>query len=184
MSSFEAWNAVVTLHPEEQALRRARGFLRQLGDVEKTSYHNVLVMRVENARGFLRDLAVMCAAQPGILNDISRAVPLTDVFDFATPEEFEAKARGVVLSWIPALRRAFFHVRMHRRGFGGVMPSPKEERFLDEAILTALQADAAPGKVRFDDPDFVIDVETIDGRAGMALWSREDLKAYPFLKVD
>jgi hypothetical protein len=41
----------------------------------------------------------------------------------------------------------------------------------------------APGKVRFDDPDFAIDIETIDGRAGMSTWSREDLRAYEFLRV-
>jgi len=183
LSVLESWNAVVTLHSEEQASRRAKGLLSQLGEVARTEYFNVLVMRIDSVRGFLRDFAAMCAAEPGILNDISRAVPLTDTFDFAARSEFEAKARGVVLSWIPALRGATFYVRMHRRGFRRVMPTPEEERFLDEAILQALQAEGAPGKVRFDDPDFAIDIETIDGRAGMSLWRREDLKAYEFLRV-
>jgi tRNA(Ser,Leu) C12 N-acetylase TAN1 len=65
----------------------------------------------------------------------------------------------------------------------GVMMSPEEERFLDEAVLAALEKAGAPGKVRFEDPDFAIDIETVGQRAGMSLWSREDLQKYEFLKV-
>jgi hypothetical protein len=39
----------------------------------------------------------------------------------------------------------------------------------------------APGRIGFDDPDFIIHIETIDRRAGMALWSRDDMQRYPFL---
>jgi len=31
-----------------------------------------------------------------------------------------------------------FHVRLHRRGFKGRLSTAKEERFLDEALLDAL----------------------------------------------
>jgi tRNA(Ser,Leu) C12 N-acetylase TAN1 len=178
------WNVVVTLHQEERVLRRAADLLGPLGEVARTEFYNVLVMRVDSVEGFLRDFSAMCAASPGILNDVSRAVPLTDVFDFATPEEFEAKAREIAVSWTPRLRASAFHVRMHRRGLKGALVSPKEEKFLDEALLGALAEAGAPGKIRFDDPDFVIDVETVGLRAGMALWRREDLARYPFLRVD
>jgi tRNA(Ser,Leu) C12 N-acetylase TAN1 len=138
---------------------------------------------VDSVAGFLRDFAAMCALEPGILNDISRAVPLTDVFNFSTMEEFEAKAREIALSWTARLRASAFYVRLHRRGLKGELQTPKEERFLDEALLSALAQEGASGKIRFDDPDFVIDVETVGARAGMALWTREDLERYPFLKV-
>jgi tRNA(Ser,Leu) C12 N-acetylase TAN1 len=180
---MEDWNTVVSLHHEARAWRRARGLLQQLGEVAATEFYNVLVMRVENVRGFLRDFSAICAAEPGVLNDISRAVPLTDVFDFATAAEFEAKARDVVLSWTQRLRGASFYVRMHRRGMREALASPREERFLDEALLSALEQADAPGKVRFEDPDFIIDVETVGLRAGMSLWSRQDLQQYEFLKV-
>jgi tRNA(Ser,Leu) C12 N-acetylase TAN1 len=178
------WNVVVTLHQEERVLRRVEDLLHPLGEVARTEFHNVLVMRVDSVQGFLRDFAAMCSASPGILNDISRAVPLTDVFDFATIEAFETKAREVALSWAQRLHASAFYVRMHRRGLKGALVSPKEERFLDEALLAALADAGAPGRIRFADPDFVIDVETVGGRAGMALWSREDLSRYPFLRVD
>jgi tRNA(Ser,Leu) C12 N-acetylase TAN1 len=177
------WNTVVTLHHEERAFRRAQGLLRQLGEPEKTEFHNVLVMRVDSVAGFLRDFSAMCAAEPGILNDISRAVPLTDVFDFDTAEDFETKARNIALSWAPRLRGGAFHVRLHRRGLKEALKTPREERFLDEALLSALDRQGAPGKVRFEDPDFVIDIETVSQRAGMSLWSREDLDKYPFLRT-
>lgn len=177
------WNTVITLYQELRASQRARELLRPLGEVATTAYHGVLVMRVENAAGFLRDFSAMCAAEPGILNDISRAVPLTDVFDFETPEDFENKARGIALSWAPRLQGKFFYVRLHRRGLKGAITSPEEERFLDEALLAALERTGAPGKIRFADPDFAIDIETVDQRAGMSLWSREDLQQYGFLKV-
>ena len=177
------WNTVVTLHHEERAFRRAQGLLRQLGEPAETEFHNVLVMRVDSVAGFLRDFSTMCAAEPGILNDISRAVPLTDVFDFATAEDFETKARNVALSWAPRLRGSAFHVRLHRRGLKEALATPREERFLDEALLSVLAQEGAPGRVRFEDADFVIDIETVGQRAGMSLWSREDLDKYPFLKA-
>jgi tRNA(Ser,Leu) C12 N-acetylase TAN1 len=177
------WNTVVTLHQEERAFRRAQGLLRQLGEAEKTDFHNVLVMRVESVAGFLRDFSAMCAAEPGIMNDISRAVPLTDVFDFDTAKDFETKACNVALSWTQRLRGSAFHVRLHRRGLKRALETPKEERLLDEAILAALAQEKVPGRIRFEDPDFVIDIETVGKRAGMSPWSREDLQKYPFLKA-
>jgi tRNA(Ser,Leu) C12 N-acetylase TAN1 len=177
------WNTVVTLFEEEGAWRRAHGVLAQLGEVAQTRYHNVLVMRVEHVEGFLRDFAAMCEAAPGILNDISRVLPAAEAFDFGDAEGFEAKAHEVALSWAPRLHGKSFYVRLYRRGLKGALSSPEEERFLDEALLDALEAAGAPGKVRFEDPDVVIDIETVGHRAGLSLWTREELARYDFLKI-
>jgi tRNA(Ser,Leu) C12 N-acetylase TAN1 len=59
-----------------------------------------------------------------------------------------------------------------------------EERYLDVGILERLRELGRPGRVDFQDPDYVIDVETVGERAGMSLWSRHDLKRFPFLRVD
>ena len=108
-------------------------------------------------------------------------MPAQEVFDFGTAEYFEARARAIALTWVPALSGKSFHVRLHRRGFKGVLSTPREERFIDEALLTALQ-DA--GRISFTDPDAVIQIETIDGRAGMSLWTRDEMHRYPFLGAD
>jgi tRNA(Ser,Leu) C12 N-acetylase TAN1 len=77
-----------------------------------------------------------------------------------------------------------FHVRLHRRGFKGALSTPKEERFLDDALLAVLASAGAPGRIGFDDPDAVLQIEMIDRRAGVSLWERDDLRRYPFLSVD
>ncbi len=178
------WNVVVTLFQDPRSFRRARNILRQLGEVSATEFHNVLVMRVENIAGFLRDFSAMVSVEPGIQNDISRVIPLTETFEFHDRQEFEDKARKIALSWVPRLKGFSFHVRLHRRGLKGALMSPTEERFLDEALLAALEEAHAPGRISFEDPDAVIDVESVGHRAGMSLWTRDDLVLYPFLKVD
>jgi tRNA(Ser,Leu) C12 N-acetylase TAN1 len=88
------------------------------------------------------------------------------------------------MNWLPRLQGASFHVRMHRRGFKQAMSSQVEERFLDHAMLDALAELGHPGRIIFDDPDMIIDVETVGNRAGLSIWSRADLERYAFLKLD
>jgi hypothetical protein len=53
----------------------------------------------------------------------------------------------------------------------------------DEALLQALGTAVTPGRIGFDDADFVIHIETIDRRAGPSLWSRDDMQQYSFLSI-
>ena len=57
----------------------------------------------------------------------------------------------------------------------------REERFLDDVLLTVL---GGGGRMLFTDPSMVIEIETIDGRAGMSLWTRDEIQRCPFLGVD
>jgi hypothetical protein len=72
-------------------------------------------------------------------------------------------------------------VRLRRRGLKGIISTPEEERFLDKVLLKALAAAGNPGRIRFDDPDYVLLIETVAGSGGAALWTGEDLKRHPFL---
>jgi hypothetical protein len=56
--------------------------------------------------------------------------------------------------------------------------------FLDKVLLEALAQAGTPGQITFDDPDAIVAVETVGNRAGLALWTREDLQRYPFLNLD
>ncbi len=54
-----------------------------------------------------------------------------------------------------------------------------------------LQAEAAAGgpggkggHVAFAGPDVILAVETVDNCAGLSLWTRQDLRRYPFLRLD
>jgi len=73
---------------------------------------------------------------------------------------------------------------MHRRGLKGILSSQQEARLLDEALLEALTRAGSSGAVRFEDADAVVDVETLGHRAGLTLWTREELDLYPLLKTE
>jgi len=62
--------------------------------------------------------------------------------------------------------------------------TPDAERLLDEALLDALKQAGTPGSISFADPDMVIVIETIDDRAGIALWSREELMYHKLVQPD
>jgi tRNA(Ser,Leu) C12 N-acetylase TAN1 len=177
------WNVVVSVF--EHGFRRARDLLETLGPVHKTDYFNVLVMKIEDSEGFLRTLKEWSDRDPEIFTQcISRAIPLTVLFGFQSPAEFEAKAREAATRWLPDLASARFHVRMHRRGFAGRLSSQNEERFLDEFLLTKLDEAGMPASIDFQDPDAILAVETVGQRAGLSLWTRDQLRAYPFLGLD
>lgn len=181
VAAIPDWNVVVTLYPGE--FRHARRLLRQIAPVARSDYYNVLLMKVADGRAFIERLSELARDRPELLDTISRVSPATEAFDFGSTEEFERRAREVVVGWAPALAGASFFVRMHRRGPDLPQGSQKEERFLDGALLAALADAGTPGRVGFEDPDAVIDVEIVDNRAGLALWTRDDLRACPFLRI-
>lgn len=158
--------------------------MQEFGYVRTSSFRNVLLLEVEDTKEFLERFGERARSDPNVLSAVSRVVPAVRSFHFSLPEEFEEKARAIALEWVPRLGGKSFHVRLHRRGFKGRLLSPEEERFLDRALLETLETAGAPGSITFDDPDAIIDVETVGNWAGMSLWTREDLERYPFLKID
>lgn len=178
-STAPDWNMTVTL--SEPTFRIARRLLARWGQLRRTEYHNVAVMTVGDTAAFLQEFAAAVGESPGILNAMSHVVPFEHVFAFENAAEFEAKSREIVLSYVPQLAGKSFHVRLRRRGLKGIISTPEEERFLDDVLLGALAAAGTPGRIRFDDPDYVLLIETVAGSAGVVLWTSEDLKRYPFL---
>ena len=176
------WNVVVTVHEHEFAA--ARKVLRRYGQIAPTTYHNVMVMLVEDPHAFLAEVGARIAAEPGLLNLISRLVPAHETFDFQTVEDFEARAQALVPGFAARLAGKRFHVRIHRRGFKHRIVSPDEERRLSEAVIAATGAAGSPAAIEFDDPDAIIAIETIGQRAGLSLWDRDELRRYPFLRID
>jgi tRNA(Ser,Leu) C12 N-acetylase TAN1 len=179
---MEDWNVVVTLR--EGSFADTCRSLEELGEVARTDYYNVLAMKVEDVAAFPAAMQELARVVPALEDSVARAVPSTHVFLFQSPDELEARAKKVVASWLPELAGKSFHVRMHRRGFKGRISSQHEEQFLDEFLLTALDEQGAPGRINFDDPDVIIDLETIGQRAGLSLWTRAQRRRYPLLKLD
>jgi tRNA(Ser,Leu) C12 N-acetylase TAN1 len=176
------WNTVATLRGEgfEQAIET----LSQLGPVARTQYFNVLVMHLDDISLALEELRQRITADCEGYDFLGRLAPLTRVFNFGSPEQFEERARQAVLTWPPVLAGKSFHVRMHRRGFKGRISSMKEEQFLDETLIKAMREAGNEARISFVDPDVIIAVETLDQRGGLSLWTRHDLERYPFLRLD
>ena len=177
------WNVVVTVSDRLARYRAQRG-LKKFGKVETTGFHNVLVMQVDDIDELLASLTEMMGRDMSLINDISRLMPAQETFDFGTREEFDEKARATILGWADCMVGETFHIRLHRRGMGDQLSSLSEEKLLDIALLGRLVEMGHPGRIDFSDPDYVIDIETVDNRAGLSLWTREDLHRYPFLTVD
>ncbi len=173
------WNVVASTR--EEAFVPAVRFLGRWGRVERTDYYNVVVLRVGDRAAFLEELRDSIEAEPGILNLVGRVVPAERTFDYQGREEFEQQAREVALAWVPLLAGKSFHVRMHRRGFKRQLSSQEEEQQLADLLLDELAQAGSPGRITFEDPDAILAIETVGGRAGLSLWSREDRKRYPFL---
>lgn len=176
------WNVVLTIY--QDGFRRVIRALRNLGAIERTQYHNVLVVKADDPRAFLEQVEQMTRADPALYDSISRVAPATRAFPFQSADEFLKKARTVVCEWLPQLRDRSFHVRVHRRGMSSPPSSSELEQSLGETLLDGLKQQGAAGTISFSDPEAVIAIDTVDDRAGLALWSREDLTGHKMLRPD
>jgi hypothetical protein len=59
--------------------------------------------------------------------------------------------------------------------------SGEAERAIADALLAAIHETGNPARVAFDEPDAIVLIETIGGRAGMALLTRDDYRQHPLL---
>jgi hypothetical protein len=175
----EDWNVVATSRPGR--FEDARKLLAELGPVHRTDYPNVLVMRCEDVERFLARLVELLPHGEG---PVAHVRPARATFGFRTPEEFDELAQRVALAWAPRLLGKRFRVCMQRRGFQHRLSAQQEEQFVGDVLLQALERAGDPGRIASDDPDAVFAIDTVDARAGLALWSRDELLRYPFLGIE
>ncbi len=179
---MQEWNVVITVH--EHGFKRACQILGDFGQVKRTDFFNVLVMKANDVHQMLESLRHRALEAPDFLSFLSRLMPVTSTFIFQSPEEFESKSKKVVLAWVSELAGKSFHVRMHRRGFKGRLSGLEEEHFLNNILLEELKKAGNPGRITFENPDVIVAVETVTQWAGLSLWNREQLQRYPFIRVD
>ncbi len=176
------WNVIITIY--QDGYKRALRALREFGAATGSPYHNVLVMSVADPLALLESLERRTTEIPALDDAISRVAPAMANFDFESADEFRRKAKEMTLEWAPRLVGRSFHVRFRHRGTVCDLPTPDVERFMSEAILEALRQAGTPGSISYSDPDAVIAIDTVDNRAGLGLWSREDLARYHLLRPD
>jgi len=132
-------------------------------------------MRVEDPAAVLAAIERRTEESPPLHDAIPRIAPAMRTFEFHSAQEFKERVAPVLLEWSPRLTGQSFHVRLHQRGARYDISTQDVERFLDDALLDATAAAGMTGKISFTDPDAVIAIDTIDDRAGIALWTRDDL---------
>jgi tRNA(Ser,Leu) C12 N-acetylase TAN1 len=176
------WNVVVSIY--QDGFRRTVRALERLGAVERSPYHNVLVLKVEEGMSFLKAVERQTEESPALYDTIARVAPAMRNFEFWSAEEFKERAISVLREWTQQLAGRSFHVRLHRRGARQDLRTPDTEKFLNDVVLAATTESGMPGRVSFTDPDIVVAIDTVDDRAGMALWTREDLARHRLLRPD
>jgi len=176
------WNIIISVF--QDGFKQAARALKLFGAVDRSPYHNVLVMAAENPLAVLENIECEADNRPFLYDAISRVAPAARCFEFHSAEEFIERARSILTEWLSNLRGCSFHVRFHRRGFKHGLRTPDVERLLDADVLEALRQAGTPGSISFSDPDFVIVIDTIDDRAGMSIWSRDQLARHRLLRPD
>jgi hypothetical protein len=179
---MKEWNVVVSLF--QDGYRRAFRALSEFGPVDHTPYHNLLVMAVEDPLALLDLLELRTETDPALYDALSRVAPAMHCFAFRDIEEFKQRTTSVFAEWLPRLGGCSFHVRLHARGPNLDWRTPDAERYFDDWILAMLKDLGSPGSISFSKPDAIIAIDTIDDRAGMSFWSREQLERHHLLRPD
>ena len=179
---MQEWNVVISVR--EHGFRQAFDVFGEFGEVKRTEFFNILLLRARDVARMLETLRERAERSPESLAFLARLIPVTRTFVFHSPEEFEERTKTTVLGWAQDLLGKSFFVRLHRRGFRGRLQSMDEERLLDTLLLEELEKSGRPGKISFEDPDAVIAIETVGTWAGVALFTREEKEQYPFIRVE
>ncbi len=180
--TMQEWNALISV--KEHGFRQALDVFGEFGEVKRTEFYNIILLRARDVAHMLETLRERSQKSPEFLAFLARLIPITRTFIFNSPEEFEDRARSAVLGWTPQLSGKSFFVRIHRRGFKGRLSTMDEERALDTLLLEELEKTGNPGRIAFEDPDMVIAIETVGQWAGLSLFTREEGKRYPFVRVE
>jgi tRNA(Ser,Leu) C12 N-acetylase TAN1 len=176
------WNVIATAKPSHEAALRS--MLATLGEIQASPFPNVVLATVDDVGVFADMLAQAIVDDPAITRSLARVLPAQHTFRFESLADLEAITGGLIDEWAEDLEGATFHVRCHRRGRVNDLDTAEEADFLGDAILRLLADRGAPGRVSFDDPDVVIDIETLNDEAAISMWTRDDLTTHPFLRVD
>ncbi len=176
------WNLLVTVRAG--GAKAARALIGRIGALRPSPFpDDVVLAHVDDVFEALDMLQGAMVDDPLGRAAIVRVRPAQHTLACHDLAELERVTGDLVGDWRDELAGATFHVRCHHRGGGDDIDASEVEAFLGEAVLRELEVGGTPGSIDFDDPDAVIDVETLGGEAAISLWTRDDLRAYPFLRI-
>jgi len=174
------WNVVVTALPARE--RFLLDELNQLGTFHRSGFKGVLTGRVEAVDRFLEDVRQALEEGAGWARDLARVLPVERTFSFE-PDAFVERLKEAVAPFLQRMDSGTFYVRLQRRGHKGRIVSPEVERAVDEHLVALAEHQGKTLRVAFQDPDYVVAVETVGSVCGVALLPRELRTRYPFVKI-
>ena len=176
------WNTIVTIY--QQGFRRAIRALQKIGPTERTPYYNVLAMRADDPMATLETIERWTEEQPALYDAVARVAPAGFTFEFQSPQDFRDHVKSFLLEQLSKLAGRSFHVRLHHRGSRLEMRTPDAERQFNEFIVAATAKSGAAAHIGFTEADVIVVIDTIDNRAAIAIWNREDLARHRLLRPD
>jgi tRNA(Ser,Leu) C12 N-acetylase TAN1 len=174
------WNVIVTAGSDQQ--RACLAALQARGRFQRFHFKGVFPGHVENLKEFLERAQRAYERQESWMQTVSRILPLEGTFEF-TPATFEEDLKTAVKPFVQRMSSGTFYVRLERRGFKGTIVSPPIERALDDHLVALGAQEGKVFEVTFEDPDYIVMIETIGNFCGVTLLSREFRTRYPFVKV-
>lgn len=130
---MEDWNVVITVF--QGGYKRALRALRELGSAERSPYHNVLVMKVDDPAALLSAVEARTRESPALYDAISRVAPAQRTFAFQMCDELLTRAKSVIDEWSPRLEGCRCFVRLHLRVVRHDLQIQEMERRLDLEIV-------------------------------------------------
>lgn len=113
---------------------------------------------------------------------IARVVPVAFTFDFS-PESLRGKLETAVDEAAAKIAGGTCFVRVERRGLGEEIDTSALEQAVADHLFAAVEARGGALHTSFEDPDYIVAVETINTDCGIALITCEMRQRYPFMRV-
>jgi hypothetical protein len=95
------WNVVISVY--QDGFGGALRALKEFGPVERSAYHNVLVMRVEHPTELLAAIERKTEENTALYDAVSCVAPAMRAADFHSVEEFRGRLKPILLEWLPRL---------------------------------------------------------------------------------
>ena len=174
------WNVLVT--GQEGVAGDLLRQLKKLGRFRWAGFRNVIIGQVDDVEAFLQTLQDLMEQKPFVEAWLGKAVPIDATFQFSA-EEFLADVERELTPFLDRLAGRTFYVRVERRGHKGVLRTAEIEQEIGAFLVRALTERGHSPKVKFDDPDVVLDVEILGDRAGISLITRELRTRFTSVKI-
>jgi len=174
------WNVVAELNSGRFAT--GKWHLDRLGAVPgETSDPELLVATVADVDQWLDRLLDKWRVGWSIFEDFRYIRPVQDKIAFESEGELYDRAGGLVLDFAPRISGSQYALDIDARGLEDDEAEARIDRILRNILNDQLEAEHCDTIEELGVSDVVIDLEVVDGTAGVAVWTAEQRDQFPFL---